>query len=274
MNDLTVILSGGFAGIAQIITGHPFDTVKIRYVDNQNKQNIKKYNRVTDCVKDIRSEGYKNFYRGVSSPMVGSVIMNIQTFYLYSFFNRYFHEDPFISGALTGSVLSIIESPVDLFKSRMQIDPKSKNIIRKIGYRYIRPNEKSYVNIIRNFNYRGIYTGLGITNIRNIFSVGGFFWGYETVKKMFPNEYMGSFVGGAAAGFLCWGPTYPLDVIKTIIQTDTQNEYKGIKDVVTKVYKNYGYRGFWKGFTPCIIRGVFVNPFVFLAYEVGIKHLQ
>lgn len=252
MDDLKIITSAAFAGLAQITTGHPFDTVKIRYIKNRHK-----YSRVMGCVRQIRSEGYGRFYRGVTSPIIGSVIMNIQTFYLYSLFNRYFHDDPFISGSLTGATLSLIESPTDLIKSRLQID-----------------SGLNYRTAIRQIGMRNIYKGLGITALRNIFSVGFFFWGYDKVKNLYENRYTGAFVGGAAAGFLCWGPVYPLDNIKTRLQTDTTHQYKGILDCVKKVYRKQGFRGFWNGFTPCITRGVFVNPFVFLAYEIGIKYFQ
>ena len=252
MDDLKIMTGGAFAGLAQIVTGHPFDTVKVRYIKNKHK-----YRGVLDCVKTIRSEGYLRFYRGVSSPMVGSVIMNVQTFYLYSWFRRYFNGNPFLSGSLTGLVLSLTESPIDLIKSRMQITSSTTS-----------------TQTIKTIGIRNIYKGLGITSLRNIFAVGGFFWGYDLVKKSFENHYVGAFVGGSAAGFMCWGPVYPLDNIKTRIQTDTKNQYNGIIDCVKKVWKRSGFRGFWNGFSPCVVRGMVVNPFVFLAYEVGIQKFQ
>ena len=252
MDDFTIIIGGALAGLAQITIGHPFDTVKVRYIKNKHK-----YPTVMSCVRTIRAEGCNKFYRGVSSPMIGSIIMNIQTFYVYSLFNRYVYQDPFISGSLSGATLALVESPADLIKSRLQIDPST-----------------NYNRTIRDIGVRNIYNGLGITVLRNTFSVGFFFWGYENTKILFTNEYMGPFVGGAVAGLMCWGPTYPLDNIKTRIQTDTTKQYKGIRDVITKVYKKYGHRGLWNGFTPCMIRAAVVNPFVFVAYETGIKCLQ
>jgi len=59
MDDSKIIISGGFAGIAQILTGHPFDTVKVRYIEGDHKT-------ILSCLKCIQEEGYKSFYRGVS----------------------------------------------------------------------------------------------------------------------------------------------------------------------------------------------------------------
>ena len=246
MDDLYIILSGGFAGMAQILTGYPFDTVKVRYIsDNHNK--------VLSCIKSIQSEGYGQFYRGISSPIVGSLIMNVQTFYLYSWFNKYFHEDPLISGSLTGLGLAFVESPTDLVKTRMQTNP---NV--------------SYSQTLKNIGVRNIYKGINITLLRNSISCGMYFWGYEKTKTMFTNEYMGILVGGSVSGFCCWAPNYPMDNIKTRIQSDITGKYKGIIDCIKKTPA----KKLWAGFTPCIVRSMLVNPFVFLAYELGIKYLQ
>ena len=238
MNDLKIITAGSFAGIAQTFVGYPLDTIKVNYIHG-------KHPNLLSCIKSIKNKG--NFYRGVKSPLMGSVLLNIKTFYVYDLLYKH-TGNYFMAGSLTGLALSLIETPTDLIKSKMQTN-----------------SNKSYTSIIKNNN---IYQGFKITALRNFFSVGLFFWGYNSTKTLFKNEYIGSFVGGAAAGFLCWGPTYPLDNIKTRIQTS--NKTTGIIECMKKT----GFKRMWTGFSPCIIRSVIVNPFVFLAYELGIKYLQ
>lgn len=247
-DDIKIMFSGSFAGLAQIVTGHPFDTVKVRYIDY-------KKGSLSQCVKSIQKGGWSNFYRGVYSPMVGSIFMNIKTFYTYSLIERHITENSFISGSITGALLSSIESPTDLIKTRMQLSTRA-----------------NYIETIRSIGVTNMYKGFNITLSRNIISVGGFFWGYKTVKDMVDNEYMGAVLGGSVAGLLCWGPSYPMDNIKTRIQSSSQR--MTIRDACKNVYKEEGLRGFYRGFVPCITRSMFVNPFVFLAYEIGIKHLQ
>ena len=58
MDDYKVLLSGGFAGVAQIITGHPLDTVKVRYISEN-------HTKLLSCINSIRSEGCRKFYRGI-----------------------------------------------------------------------------------------------------------------------------------------------------------------------------------------------------------------
>jgi len=246
--NLSVLIGGSFAGIAQVISGHPLDTVKVRYINDN-------YKNISECIRSMKKEGLRSFYRGVRSPMVGSVVMNVQTFYLYSLFDRW--NSPFLAGAMTGAGLSIVESPSDLIKSRMQIN-----------------QSLTYSQTIRNIGYKNLTKGFNITLIRNIFQVGLYFWGYDKGRNMFENHYAATVTGGMLAGLMCWGPVYPIDNIKTRIQTDTGNKYKGIIDCSLKVFKGEGLGGFVKGFVPCVARAVLVNPFVFLAYETGVKHFQ
>ena len=258
MDDSKIIISGGLAGFAQILTGYPFDTVKVRYIKDNHKT-------LFSCIKSIKKTGYKSFYRGVSSPLVGSLFTNVKTFYLYSWCNKY-TSNYLVSGSITGLGLAIIETPTDLIKSRMQINQNLsyKETIKEItGSNY--NNNNNYKKL-----YKGLYKGLNITMLRNSISVGLYFWGYENTKKIFSNEYIGTFIGGSVAGLCCWGPNYPMDNIKTRIQTDTTGKYKGIIDCIKKTSTKQLY----KGFIPCVTRSMIVNPFVFLAYETGIKHLQ
>lgn len=242
--DKKNIYGGIGAGLAQIITGHPFDTVKVRYI-NSEKSNIIK------CVREIKNKGWKNFYRGIYSPLLGSIAMNVKTFYTYSLVETHITSNSFVAGGLTGLSLSTIEAPTDLIKTRMQINTTF-----------------TYNKVLKEIGYQNLYRGFGITAYRNIISVGMFFSGYHYTKSIFKNEYTGALVGGSVAGFLCWAPSYPLDNIKTRIQSCDSSS---IIAVTKKIYKQEGVRGFYKGFIPCITRAMFVNPFVFLAYEFGMK---
>ena len=55
-----------------------------------------------------------------------------------------------------------------------------------------------------------------------------------------------------------WGPTYPIDVIKSSIQADSPDprykRYKGFFDCARQIHAHSGWRGFYKGLTPCLVR--------------------
>lgn len=59
-----------------------------------------------------------------------------------------------------------------------------------------------------------------------------------------------------------------MDTIKTIIQGDlTDNKLKQ-KDVIKKVYRESGYRGFFRGFNTTAVRAFFQNGVIFELNEI------
>lgn len=240
------LISGCFAGIVQTLIGHPLDTIKVSHIKYKSKTISKTISKV------YRKNGLRQFYKGIVPPMYSSVISNMGIYFMYNYFKRKKGMSNIVAGAYTGACLGIIEGPTDMIKTKMQIQPC---------------HGASHTRLIKQLGIRGLFQGTSYTIMRNIPAVGGYFWGYETTKSYFKHPVVGSFLGGIAAGFMCWGPTYPIDYIKTKVQIADKpiNFFDIIK--TTKI------RTYWNGFTPCIIRAIMINPFVFLAYESGMKYL-
>lgn len=63
---------------------------------------------------------------------------------------------------------------------------------------------------------------------------------------------------GAAGGYALWAAIYPVDVIKSKLQTDSLDKskaaYKGIVDCARKTWRTQGMSGFTNGLTPTLIR--------------------
>ena len=220
------VVSGGLAGITQTLVGHPLDTVKV-------------------CLANKTSIMWKNLYRGSLSPLTGAFLVNAQTFYTYNYFLQKY--GIFTSGALTGLGISLIESPTELIKIRMQT------------------GIKTYKQTIKEIGISKIYHGFTATALRNSLALGLYFISYEHSKICFQNEYIGSLFGGAVAGLICWTIPYPIDCIKSQIQADTTYKLK-IRDFRPSM-------ALYRGFLPCVIRSVIVNPFIFLTYEISKKQL-
>jgi solute carrier family 25 carnitine/acylcarnitine transporter 20/29 len=182
----------------------------------------------------------------------------------------------FIAGALTGSAVAFVESPVDLFKSQLQV---------QIFEEKTNPNQTRRYNgvfdcaskIGRNYGIKGVYHGLTITIMRDIPAVSLYFGSYEWAKKFLRKEGESNLASwklltaGSLGGFNYWFATYPLDVIKSAIQSDklsvTERKYSGIIDCVKKLYREGGYRRFFLGLSPCLIRSLPANAACFFGYE-------
>lgn len=67
-------LAGSCSGVALILAGHPFDTIKVRL---QTEGSSGKFKGPIDCViKTIRNEGFRGLYKGAFLPMVTYGLIN------------------------------------------------------------------------------------------------------------------------------------------------------------------------------------------------------
>ncbi|KAF9580335.1 hypothetical protein BGW38_003061, partial [Lunasporangiospora selenospora] len=63
------VVAGTVGGWAQVISGHPFDTLKVRL---QTQPNPPKYHGAMDCLRvTLKEEGPAGLYKGVTSPLMG-----------------------------------------------------------------------------------------------------------------------------------------------------------------------------------------------------------
>jgi solute carrier family 25 carnitine/acylcarnitine transporter 20/29 len=167
--------------------------------------------------------------------------------------------------------------------TRMQVQPKA-TALTPLTYTSTFDCVKK---IYQQFGVAGLHKAQGITSLREWQGYAGYFLTYELLVKNackstgksvheLPIWQIMSF--GAAAGYAMWITTFPLDVIKSKLQTDAMEagpmkKYSGTLDCVRKTYAASGWRGFWKGFAPCMLRAGPVNAATFVAYEFAMSKL-
>jgi solute carrier family 25 (mitochondrial carnitine/acylcarnitine transporter), member 20/29 len=89
---------------------------------------------------------------------------------------------------------------------------------------------------------------------------------------------------GALSGYVLWMCIYPIDAIKSKLQTDaflkSERAYSGSWDCFRKTVKVQGYRGsffinlgLYKGFGACMLRAGPANGATFAAYELAMNVL-
>jgi len=66
---------------------------------------------------------------------------------------------------------------------------------------------------------------------------------------------------------------YPLDLCKTKIQSDSLRNprYHGLLDTAKQTYKLEGFKGFYRGYVPCICRTPFSAGATFATFEIVLK---
>jgi solute carrier family 25 carnitine/acylcarnitine transporter 20/29 len=99
-------------------------------------------------------------------------------------------------------------------------------------------------------------------------------------------------MAGGISGAMYWISIYPIDVAKSCIQcaafTDKEHLYRyavpswiemlilfsSLFRSLRTIVRTEGVGGLWKGFTPCLVRGIPVNAVSFLAFETSRKYLD
>jgi solute carrier family 25 2-oxodicarboxylate transporter 21 len=131
MNQSLSILTGASAGATESFVVVPFELVKIRM---QDKAQAHKYNGLVDCVrKVVAQEGLLALYQGLESTMWRHVLWNSGYFgcifqvreLLPKASNRKGQiTNDIISGSVGGTVGTILNTPMDVVKSRIQNSPR------------------------------------------------------------------------------------------------------------------------------------------------------
>ncbi|KAL5539133.1 hypothetical protein UlMin_044530 [Ulmus minor] len=279
-------VAGGFGGIAGIIAGYPLDTLRIR------QQHSNAGSAISILRNVVSAEGPAALYRGMAAPLASVTFQNAMVFQIYAVLSRAFDssisaKDPpsykgvALGGVGTGALQSLLLTPVELVKIRLQLQSTKQTNPHQVQV-YKGPVSVAKT-IWRAEGLRGMYRGLGITVLRDAPSHGFYFWTYEYVREqLHPGCRKGGqesldtmLVAGGLAGVASWMCCYPLDVVKTRLQAQSQSslKYSGIVDCFRKSVKEDGYRVLWRGLGTAVSRAFVVNGAIFSAYEIALRCL-
>jgi solute carrier family 25 2-oxodicarboxylate transporter 21 len=141
MNQSLSILTGATAGATEAVVVVPFELVKIRM---QDKASAGRYTSAMDCVvKTVKNEGPLSLYQGLESTMWRHILWNA------GYFGCIFQvrqmlpaaetkkakmTNDLISGAVGGTVGTILNTPMDVVKSRIQNTPKIAGQVPKYNW--------------------------------------------------------------------------------------------------------------------------------------------
>ena len=90
-------------------------------------------------------------------------------------------------------------------------------------------------------------------------------------------SWMASAIAGGLSGSLSWAMVYPMDVIKTRIQTSPlhtkQLQDRSIWYVGNQIIKEGGVQSLFRGFSVTVVRAFPVNAIIFPVYEFTLSRL-
>uniref|UniRef100_A0A182NEZ9 Mitochondrial carnitine/acylcarnitine carrier protein CACL n=1 Tax=Anopheles dirus TaxID=7168 RepID=A0A182NEZ9_9DIPT len=266
--------AGCLGGCAGVLVGFPFDTVKV-HLQTQNHQNPL-YRGTYDCFrKIIVREGVHGLYRGMSSPMAGVAVVNAIVFGVYGNIQRrttnpdslYSH---FVAGTAAGLAQSIVCSPMELIKTRLQLQDN----LPRAAERFSGPLDCTRA-IWRREGMRGIFRGLGITAARDAPGFSSYFVAYEYMVRTVvdPSPFVILMAGGLAGTF-SWLVTFPIDVVKSRLQADGisgKPQYSGLVDCIRKSHAAEGIAFLSRGLASTLLRAFPMNAVCFLVVSYTMK---
>ncbi|KAL6985782.1 hypothetical protein U1Q18_019155 [Sarracenia purpurea var. burkii] len=284
------LISGTIGGAAQLIVGHPFDTIKVKLQSQPVPLpgQTPKFSGALDAVRQtIASEGPRGLYKGMGAPLATVAAFNAVLFTVRGQMETLLRSEPgapltvnqqIICGAGAGVAVSILACPTELIKCRLQAQSAvAESGSAAVAVKYGGPMDVGRQVLRSEGGVRGLFKGLVPTMAREIPGNAVMFGVYETLKKFLAegedtsNLGRGSLtVAGGVAGASFWLFVYPTDVVKSVIQVDDYKnpKFSGSIDAFRKIVAAEGVKGLYKGFGPAMARSVPANAACFLAYEI------
>ncbi|OBW65608.1 MAG: putative ABC transporter [Aureobasidium pullulans] len=304
--------AGYVSGAAGIIIGNPLDIVKVN-LQRGDRGTAKLAPPITTTSPILPSSAsstssthpastitttknaatnLSTLLKGTAAPILGYGALNALMFMTYNRCMASLDQDPshptslsktWIAGALGGLATFLVSAPTELIKCRAQVsgaEASSWGIARELW---------------KERGLRGLYWGGGVTSLRDSVGYGFYFWSYELSKRVLISEkaegekpeWMTILLCGGIAGVVTWASVFPLDVIKTRVQTQgiahppagipsgEQSELLpsresgrlGTIQIARQAYREEGLSVFFRGLGVCSFRAFFVNAVQWAVYE-------
>ncbi|KAG5302337.1 carnitine/acyl carnitine carrier [Histoplasma ohiense] len=288
-------VAGGAGGICAVIVGHPFDLVKVRLQTAEKGV----YSGAIHVVKrTIAREGLaRGLYAGVSAPLVGvtpmfavsfwgydlgkTLVSNFSSVPVHNGTPQYTIGQISAAGFFSAIPMTLITAPFERVKVLLQIQGQNPPPPGQ------KPKYSGGVDVVRQLykegGIRSVFRGSAMTLARDGPGSAAYFAAYEYIKRsLTPKDADGNVTGelslpavvaaGGAAGIAMWIPVFPIDTVKSRLQSAEGRPTIG--GTIRGVYANGGFKAFFPGFGPALARAVPANAATFLGVELAHKAMD
>lgn len=214
---MTTYYAGAVSGFCQMVVGHPLDTIKVLIQNNKSFTGLR----------------FKDYYRGITYPIISGMFINSIVFGSYQSFKAY-TENSIVSGFMAGATISPIVYFFDIGKTKRQT---AQPLTLQTFYKN-----------------KGFFSSF----LRESFAFSAYFSVYEYLREDLHQPIM---ISGALAGLSNWTFTYPLDVIR--------NRQMAL-NISMKEAIQMG--SLYSGYVPCAVRALAVNAVGFYTYELYLEY--
>nr|XP_012141471.1 PREDICTED: mitoferrin-1 isoform X2 [Megachile rotundata] len=261
--------AGAFAGIMEHCVMYPLDSVKTRMQALTPGPGGGGGIR-TVLSSMIRQEGVLRPVRGMSAMVVGAGPAHALYFSCYEFIknklvsSRAHSELNVVAYGSAGCIATLLHdgvmNPAEVVKQRLQMyNSPYRSVVTCIN------------NIYQNEGLRAFYRSYTTQLAMNVPFQMIHFIIYETAQNFTNPEHtynpIAHMVSGALAGAVAAACTTPLDVCKTLLNTQNGVHAQGMIDAVKKVYNYGGISGYFRGINARVLYQMPATTICWSTYE-------
>eukprot|EP01133_Synstelium_polycarpum_P004029 gene4029-4666_t len=263
---------GSVAGAIGATAVYPIDLVKTR-MQNQRavSAEAKVYANSWDCFKKVlKNEGAVGLYRGLGPQLVGVAPEKAIKLTVNDLLRNLFGDKnkgeiylplEVLAGGGAGASQVMFTNPLEIVKIRLQVQGGKGS---------------SAISIVRELGITGLYKGAGACLLRDIPFSAIYFPAYAKMKTILADKDgniapKNLFISGMVAGIPAASLVTPADVIKTRLQVKAKSgeqTYEGIRDCAQKIWREEGFRAFFKGCVARVFRSSPQFGVTLLSYEM------
>lgn len=130
------------------------------------------------------ADGLRGFYYGVGGPLLSVPIVNSVVFGAYAQANSFLgnqtsFKNGILAGAYAGLINTVVVTPIELIKCKMQVQSHNKEIGRDIRFKN---SFECFKFVLKNEGIKGLYVGNVASIYREIPAYAAQFAAYESTK--------------------------------------------------------------------------------------------
>jgi len=286
----THLTAGGCAGAMEALCCQPLDTIKVRMQLSRSGRipGTKPRGFIATGVSIVQRETPLALYKGLGAVLSGIVPKMATRFASFEAYKGWLADETgktsvggvFIAGLGAGTTEAVVVvTPMEVVKIRLQA--QSHSLADPLEAPRYRNAAHAAYQIVKEEGFRTLYRGVTLTALRQATNQGANFTAYQELKKLAHRlqpqldglelpSYQHMFIGlisGAMGPF----SNAPIDTIKTRLQKATAlpgtTAFSRIQTIASQMWREEGFRSFYKGITPRVLRVAPGQAIVFAVYE-------
>ncbi|MCJ1227618.1 hypothetical protein MMC12_004274 [Toensbergia leucococca] len=283
----TNLIAGGGAGMMEALACHPLDTIKS--IEILRKAQVKRRGFYTTGKDIVKRETPLALYKGLGAVMSGIVPKMAIRFTSFEWYKQFLAnketgvvtgQATFLAGLAAGVTEAVaVVTPMEVIKIRLQAQHHS--MADPLDIPKYRNAAHALYTVLKEEGIGAIYRGVSLTALRQGSNQAVNFSAYTEFKSFLQDiqpayhdkdlpSYQTMFIGLVSGAM---GPlsNAPIDTIKTRLQKTPaqpgETAISRITAIASSMFKQEGYRAFYQGITPRIMRVAPGQAVTFTVYE-------